>query len=159
MTNVRSWLKAASYGIHSSTQAGLSPRAYCAPTPRRHNPYRAASIAATSIFPIPIPIPIIAPNARRAAAGSGSLIAAIKARGVICHDTPHRSLHLPHWLACPPLPMIASHSRSVSAWSSVATWNEKASLCGKIGPPFKPMHGMPITVNSTVRTSPSWPIG
>jgi len=45
-------------------------------------PRRAASIAAMSIFFIPI----IAANARWATAGSGSEIAVVKARGVICHD-------------------------------------------------------------------------
>ena len=34
---------------------------------------------------------------------------------------------------------IASHSRSVSSWSSVRTWIEKASVCGKIGPPLSPI--------------------
>src|ERR1700719_2341973 len=55
----------------------------------RHRPRRAASIAAISIFFIPI----IASNARLAAAGSRSESAAIRARGVICQDTPHLSLH------------------------------------------------------------------
>ena len=35
------------------------------------------------------------------------------------------------------------------------TWNEKAQSCTTAGPPFSPMHGMPITVNSTVSASPS----
>ena len=54
-------------------------------------PRRAASIAAMSIFFIDI----IASNARLAAAGSGSEIASRSARGVICQDTPHLSLHQP----------------------------------------------------------------
>ena len=54
---------------------------------------------------------------------------------------------------------MAVQSRSVSAWSSVAIWNEKASLCRKAGPPFRPMHGMPATVNATVSTSPALPDG
>src|SRR6185312_17535916 len=45
-------------------------------------PRRAASIAATSIFVISI----MASNARLATAGSGSVTAAIRTRGVICHD-------------------------------------------------------------------------
>jgi hypothetical protein len=45
----------------------------------------------------------------------------MRARGVICHDKPHLSLHQPQALAWPPLPTIAFHKRSVSAWSSVAT--------------------------------------
>ena len=53
----------------------------------RHSPVlqarRAASIAAMSIFCIVI----IASNARLAAAGLGSDIAAMSARGVICHDS------------------------------------------------------------------------
>jgi hypothetical protein len=32
-------------------------------------------------------------------------------------------LHQPQALSWPPLPTIAFHRRSVSAWSSVATWN------------------------------------
>ena len=73
-------------------------------------------MAAMSIFFIFI----MAWKARFAAAGSGSEMAAISARGVICHDRPQRSLHQPHWLSWPPLPTMAFHSRSVSAWSSVA---------------------------------------
>jgi hypothetical protein len=38
---------------------------------------------------------------------------------------------------------------------SVAIWNEKASVCGKSGPPFSPMQGMPQTVNCTTSTSPA----
>src|SRR6478672_6299637 len=118
-------------------------------------PRRAASIVAMSIFFIVI----IASNARLAAAGSGSVMESVSARGVICHDRPHLSLHQPHSLSCPPSPTIAFHRRSVSAWSSVATWNENASLCWNTGPPFKPRQGMPITVNSTVSTSPCLPEG
>jgi hypothetical protein len=36
-------------------------------------------------------IPIMASNARLAAARSGSVIAAVRTRGVICHDSPHLS--------------------------------------------------------------------
>ena len=86
-------------------------------------------------------------------------MASVSARGVICHDRPHLSLHQPHSLAWPPLSMIAFHRRSVSAWSSVAIWNEKASLCLNIGPPFRPMHGTPQTLKSTVSTWPSLPDG
>src|SRR5262245_1328293 len=63
---------------------------------------RAASIAATSIFLIPI----IASKARFASAPPAA-IASIRTRGVICHDTPHLSLHQPHALSWPPLPTIA----------------------------------------------------
>ena len=56
---------------------------------------RAASIAAMSIFFICI----IASNARFAAAGSGSVIALVRAIGVICQDNPHLSLHQPHALS------------------------------------------------------------
>jgi hypothetical protein len=55
-----------------------------------------------SIFPICI----IASNARLAAAGSGSVIAFVNATGVICHESPHLSLHHPHALSCPPFPTI-----------------------------------------------------
>ena len=71
----------------------------------------AASIAAMSI----LLIVIIASNARLAAARSGFEIASRRARGVICHDTPHLSLHQPHALSSPPFPTIAFHKRSVSA--------------------------------------------
>ena len=118
-------------------------------------PRRAASIFAMSIFFIVI----IASNTRLATLGSGSQIPSVNARGVICHDTPHRSLHQPHSLSWPPLPTIAFHRRSVSSWLSVAIWNENASLCLKIGPPFSPTQGMPATVNSTVSTSPCLPSG
>ena len=43
----------------------------------------------------------------RAAAGSGSVTASERTRGVICHDRPHLSLHQPQSLAWPPLPTIA----------------------------------------------------
>src|SRR5580765_4572439 len=66
-------------------------------------PRRAASIAAMSIFFICI----IASNARLAAAGSGSVIAFVRASGVICQDNPHLSVHQPHALSSPPLPTIA----------------------------------------------------
>ena len=90
---------------------------------------------------------------------SGEAIAVVSALGVICHESPHLSLHQPQALSWPPLPTIAFQRRSVSAWSSVATWNENASLCLNIGPPFRPRQGMPITVNSTVNTSPFFPDG
>src|SRR5687768_7064347 len=66
-------------------------------------PRRAASIAAMSIFLISI----IASNARLAAARSGSVIACVRAIGVICQDRPHLSLHQPQALSWPPLPTIA----------------------------------------------------
>jgi hypothetical protein len=72
-------------------------------TNKQNHPRRAASIAAMSIFPIPI----MASNARLAAARSGSVIAAVRARGVICHDSPHLSLHQPHALSWPPFRTIA----------------------------------------------------
>ena len=45
-------------------------------------------------------IVIIASNARLAAAGSGSVIAFVRATGVICQDRPHLSLHQPQALSC-----------------------------------------------------------
>jgi len=66
-------------------------------------PRRAASIAAMSIFFICI----IASNARLAAAVSGSVIAFVRASGVICQDRPHLSLHQPQALSSPPLPSMA----------------------------------------------------
>ena len=41
----------------------------------------------------------------------------------------------------------------------VATWKENDSLCLNMGPPFRPMHETPATVNSTVITSPTLPDG
>jgi hypothetical protein len=64
-----------------------------------------------SIFPIFI----IASNTRVATAGSGSAIPAVRARGVICQESPHLSLHQPHALSWPPFLTIAFHRRSVSA--------------------------------------------
>jgi len=63
---------------------------------------------------------IMASNARLAAARSRSVIASVRARGVICQDRPHLSLHQPQALSWPPLWTIAFHRRSVSAWSLVA---------------------------------------
>ena len=37
--------------------------------------------------------------------------------------------------------------------------NEKASLCLKAGPPFRPRQAMPTTLNSTVSTWPCLPAG
>ena len=68
-----------------------------------HQPRRAASMAAMSIFFIVI----IASNARLATAGSGPKTASDRAIGVICQETPHLSLHQPHSLSWPPLPTIA----------------------------------------------------
>ena len=45
--------------------------------------------------------------ARLAAAGLGSVIALVRAIGVICQDKPHLSLHHPHALSAPPLPTMA----------------------------------------------------
>ena len=52
-------------------------------------------------------IRIIASNARLAAAGSGSVMAFVRAIGVICQDTPHLSLHQLHAPSLPPLETIA----------------------------------------------------
>ena len=58
-------------------------------------PRSAASIAPMSIFVISI----IASNARLAAAGSRPAMALVRTTGVICHDTPHLSLHQPQALS------------------------------------------------------------
>ena len=55
-------------------------------------PRRAASIAAMSIFFMPI----IASNARFASSPPAAS-ASVSTRGVICQETPHLSLHQPHW--------------------------------------------------------------
>jgi hypothetical protein len=65
-------------------------------------PRRAALIAATSIFFMVI----IASNARFASAPP-TAIASVSTRGVICHETPHLSLHQPQALSWPPLPTMA----------------------------------------------------
>jgi hypothetical protein len=64
-------------------------------------PRRAALIAATSIFFIVI----IASNARFASAPP-TAIASVSTRGVICHETPHLSLHQPQALSWPPFPTV-----------------------------------------------------
>ncbi|MOA54801.1 hypothetical protein D3C78_1784830 [compost metagenome] len=46
-----------------------------------------------------LPICIMASKARLAASGSGSVIASVRARGVICQEMPHLSWHQPHSLA------------------------------------------------------------
>jgi len=53
----------------------------------------------TMVHVLDFPICIIASKARLAAARSGSAIAAVRARGVICHDRPHLSLHQPQALS------------------------------------------------------------
>lgn len=60
-------------------------------------------MAAMSIFFMVI----IASNARLEAARSESAIASASARGVICQESPHLSLHHPHALSAPPLPTMA----------------------------------------------------
>src|SRR5436190_2274955 len=62
--------------------------------PASTQPRRAASIAATSIFLIVI----IASNARLASSPPAA-IASVSTRGVICHETPHLSLHQPQALS------------------------------------------------------------
>ena len=54
-----------------------------------------------------LPIVIIASNERLRTAGSGSVMASVRARGVICHDRPHLSLHQPQALSRPLLPTMA----------------------------------------------------
>src|ERR1700722_11148173 len=66
------------------------------------HPRRPASIFAVSIFFISI----IDSKARLASAPPAA-IALVRARGVICHDSPQRSLHQPQALSWPPLPTIA----------------------------------------------------
>src|ERR1043165_1417914 len=94
--------------VQYALTAKLSNRAYdtlvqCSLRRLQRQPRRAASMAAMSIFFISI----IASNARLATAGSGSVIALVRAIGVICQDKPHLSLHHPHALSSPPLPTIA----------------------------------------------------
>src|SRR6185503_19983702 len=65
-------------------------------------PRRAASMVAMSIFFIGI----IASKARFAYAPPATS-ASVSTRGVICQESPQRSVHHPHWLSWPPLPTIA----------------------------------------------------
>ena len=65
-------------------------------------PRRAASIVATSIFFI-----VIIASKARFASPPPAANASISARGVICQESPQRSLHQPHSLSLPPLPTIA----------------------------------------------------
>ena len=97
-------------------------------------------MAATSIFFMPI----IASNARLASAPPAAS-ASVSARGVICQESPQRSLHQPQSLSWPPLPTMAFQYRSVSSWESVVIWKEKASVCVNAGPPLRPRQGMPST--------------
>jgi hypothetical protein len=60
-------------------------------------------MVATSI----LVIVIIASKARFASAPPAAS-ALVSARGVICQERPHRSLHQPHSLSLPPLPTISS---------------------------------------------------
>src|SRR5262249_33651651 len=69
---------------------------------RATSPRRAASMVAMSIFFIGI----IASKARLASAPPADS-ASVSARGVICPESPQRSLHQPHALSWPPLPTIA----------------------------------------------------
>ena len=98
---VHSAARDASTSVEASLFFGLPPLtgASCA---REHHPRRAASIAATSIFFMVI----IASNARLASSPPAA-IASVSTRGVICHDTPHLSLHQPQALSSPPLPTMA----------------------------------------------------
>ena len=59
-------------------------------------------MVATSIFVIGI----IASKARLASSPPAAR-ASVSARGVICQERPHRSLHQPQALSLPPLPTIA----------------------------------------------------
>src|SRR6202012_3727440 len=87
----------ASYGTRPDRLSGMILRKQL--DPMRLQPRLAASIAAMSIFCMVI----IASNARLAAAVSLLVVASMRARGVICQDKPHWSVHQPHWLAAPPL--------------------------------------------------------
>jgi hypothetical protein len=72
-----------------------------------HLPATATSIAAMSIFFIFI----IASKTRLAATGSGPATASVSARGEICHDSPHLSLH-----ATAP-PVIVREHLGAGQWS------------------------------------------
>src|SRR5471030_2648972 len=65
-------------------------------------PRRAALIAATSIF-----FMVIIVSNTRFASAPPTAIASVSTRGVICHETPHLSLHQPQAVSWPPLPTMA----------------------------------------------------
>jgi hypothetical protein len=85
------------YELHYGPTAAIIDLRVAATQPRR-----AALIAAMSIFFMVI----IASNARFASSPPAA-IASVSTRGVICHETPHLSLHQPHALSWPPLPTMA----------------------------------------------------
>jgi hypothetical protein len=69
---------------------------------RFSGPRRAASMAAMSIFFI-----VNIASKARFPSPPPAASASVSARGVICQESPQRSLHQPHWLSAPPLPTIA----------------------------------------------------
>ena len=75
-------------------------------------------------------------NAGQTLAAAGPVSSSTDRLGTICHDRPKRSFSQPHWLSTPPSAVSASHSRSVSALSSVETEIYTASSSLKCGPPF-----------------------
>ena len=64
---------------------------------------RAASILATSIFLI-----VIMASKARFASSPPAASASMSVRGVICQESPQRSLHQPHALSAPPFLTMAS---------------------------------------------------
>jgi hypothetical protein len=67
------------------------------PSTYLRQPRRAASMRATSIFFI-----VIIASKARLASSPPAPSASVRARGVICQESPQRSLHHPHWLSAPP---------------------------------------------------------
>src|SRR5262249_40921766 len=86
-------------------------------------PASAPSAARSSSAMLILVIFSIACVARWDRAGSGSVNSWNSRVGTICQDRPHRSLSQPHWLGVPPSES-AAQSRSTSAWSWQAIWND-----------------------------------
>src|SRR5947209_1399112 len=89
---------------------------------------------------------------------SGSARSPYSIVGTICHERPYRSFTQPHCSASGTAERAFQY-RSTSAWLSHGTVKETASLNLKYGPPFRPLNFRPISVKSTDRTSPLFPLG
>jgi hypothetical protein len=115
------------------------------------SPFTAASILATSI----LPIVIIASNARLATSPPWAS-ASVSTRGVICHE----QAPAPVTLACRAAVADDRVPVFVGLGLVVDRYLERERLAVlELGPPFRPMHGTPHTVKSTVSTSPALPEG
>ena len=119
-----------------------------------HQPRRAASILATSIFFMSI----IASNARFASAPPAA-IASVSTRG---RDLPGDAPPVLAPAALALLAAIADDRVPVAVGLVLVVGCDlegEGFVVLEAGPPLRPMQGTPATVNSTVSTSPSLPDG